>query len=97
MSSVPTPGTPSSVSTATSMTPQSAKPDLKAAAQRFEAVFLREVISTMRKGKLADEMFGSSATDNFREMADARTADAMAKMGAFGIANLVEKQLGGHK
>ncbi len=97
MSMVPTLGTPSSVSTATSMTPQAAKSDLKAAAQRFEAVFLREVISTMRKGKLADEMFGSSATDNFREMADSRTADAMSKMGAFGIANLVEKQLGTHK
>jgi peptidoglycan hydrolase FlgJ len=81
--------------------PASATPapqsELKAAAQRFEAVFLREMIATMRKGKLADDMFGSSATDNFREMADARTADAMAKMGAFGIAALVERQLGGAK
>ena len=70
---------------------------LKAAAQRFEAVFLREMIATMRKGKLADDLFGSSAADNFREMADANTADAMAKMGAFGIAALVEHQLGGSK
>jgi flagellar protein FlgJ len=69
-------------------------PELKAAAQRFEAVFLREMISTMRKGKLAEDIFGSSATDNFREMADAHTADAMAKLGAFGIADLVERQLG---
>ena len=96
MTVAPTLASPS-ISAASSTTTQPAKPDLKAAAQRFEAVFLREVISTMRKGKLADEMFGSSATNNFREMADARTADAMAKMGAFGIANLVEKQLGGHK
>jgi flagellar protein FlgJ len=96
MTVAPTLASPSTT-TATSMTPQAAKPDLKAAAQRFEAVFLREVISTMRKGKLADEMFGSSATNNFRDMADARTADAMSKMGAFGIAALVEKQLGGAK
>ncbi len=71
-----------------------ATPDLKSAAQRFEAVFLREMIATMRKGKLADDIFGSSATDSFREMADANTADAMAKKGAFGIAALVEQQLG---
>jgi peptidoglycan hydrolase FlgJ len=71
--------------------------DLKAAAQRFEAVFLREMIASMRKGKLSEDIFGSSATDNFREMADANTADAMAKRGAFGIAALVERQLGGAK
>lgn len=96
MTVAPTLAAPS-ISTAASTTAQPAKPDLKAAAQRFEAVFLREVIATMRKGKLADEMFGSSATNNFREMADARTADTMSQMGAFGIANLVEKQLGGAK
>jgi peptidoglycan hydrolase FlgJ len=77
-------------------------PKLRKAAQGFEAVFLREIIGSMRKGKLADEMFGSSATDNFREMADARTAESMAKLGHFGIAAMVEKGLsndvksGGH-
>ncbi len=69
-------------------------PKLRKAAQGFEAVFLREIIGSMRKGKLADEMFGSSATDNFREMADARTAESMAKLGQFGIAAMVERQLG---
>jgi peptidoglycan hydrolase FlgJ len=69
-------------------------PALRKAAQGFEAVFLREIIGSMRRGKLADEMFGSSATDNFREMADARTAESMAKLGQCGIAAMVEKQLG---
>jgi peptidoglycan hydrolase FlgJ len=69
-------------------------PKLRKAAQGFEAVFLREIIGSMRKGKLADEMFGSSATNSFREMADARTADQIAKLGQFGIAAMVEKQLG---
>jgi peptidoglycan hydrolase FlgJ len=78
----------------TAPTIAAADPQLKAAAQRFEAVFLREMIGTMRKGKLADDIFGSGATDNFRELADAQTADAMAKVGAFGIADLVERQLG---
>jgi peptidoglycan hydrolase FlgJ len=69
-----------------------AKAELRPAAQKFEAVFLRELIGSMRKAKLADEVFGSGATDSFREMADARTADAMASLDQFGIARLIEKQ-----
>lgn len=88
---LPTVSTPSTLSTSAVATP--VDPALKKAAQGFEAVFLREIIGTMRKGKLADDIFGSSASDNFREMADARTADDMAKLGQFGIAALIEKQL----
>jgi peptidoglycan hydrolase FlgJ len=69
--------------------------DLKAAAQGFEAVFLREIIGAMRKAKLAEDIFGSSATDNFRELADARTADELSRLGHFGIATMIEKQLAG--
>jgi peptidoglycan hydrolase FlgJ len=68
-------------------------PALRKAAQGFEAVFLREMICSMRKAKLADGMFSSAATDNFRDMADARTADTMATLGQFGIAALVEREL----
>jgi peptidoglycan hydrolase FlgJ len=67
-------------------------PELRAAAQKFEAVFLRQLIGSMRKAQLADDMFGSAATDSFRELADARTADAMAEVGQFGIAKMLEKQ-----
>jgi peptidoglycan hydrolase FlgJ len=75
--------------------PSVAKPDpsLRKAAEGFEAVMVRQMIASMRKAKLADAMFGSSATDNFRELADARTAESIAKLGQFGIANLIEKQL----
>jgi peptidoglycan hydrolase FlgJ len=84
--SVATPGTP----------PKSARdPELRKAAESFEAVMLRQLIGTMRKAKLADDFLGSSATDSFREMADARVADSMASLGQFGIADLVEKQLQG--
>ena len=68
-------------------------PELKKAAEKFEAVFMRQVIGEMRKAKLGDELFGSSASDNFREMADAQTADHMSKLGVFGIGNLLAKQL----
>lgn len=68
-------------------------PELRKAAEAFEAVILRQMLASMRKARLGDEMFGSSATDNFREMADARLADNMASLRQFGIADLVETQL----
>ena len=71
--------------------------ELRKAAEAFEAVILRQMMAEMRKAKLADDMFGSSATDNFREMADAKLADNMSSLRAFGIADLVEKQLAGRK
>jgi peptidoglycan hydrolase FlgJ len=86
---------PISSQTATNVPARSPREDLRAAAQKFEAVILRELIGAMRKGKLADDVFGSSATDNFRELADARTAETMASLGQFGIAALVEHQFAG--
>jgi peptidoglycan hydrolase FlgJ len=77
------------------MATASVDPALRKAAQGFEAVFLRELIGSMREAKLADEMFGSEATANFREMADSKTAESMAQLGAFGIAAMVEKQMSG--
>ena len=68
---------------------------LRKAAEAFEAVILRQLMSSMRQAKLGDDIFGSSATDNFREMADARTADSIAAMRQFGIADMVEKQFRG--
>ena len=67
---------------------------LRAAAEAFEAVFLRQVIGSMRQAKLADDLFGSAATDQFRELADGRLADNMADQGSFGIADLLLKQFG---
>jgi flagellar protein FlgJ len=69
-------------------------PELRKAAEAFEAVILRQMMASMRKAKLGEDIMGSGATDNFREMADARLADSMATLRQFGIADLVEKQLG---
>lgn len=67
---------------------------LKSAAQAFEAVFLRQMIGSMREANLGDGLFDSDATKQFQDMADARTADAMASHGVLGIAQMIEKQLG---
>lgn len=68
--------------------------ELKKAAQAFEAVFLRQMIGSMRQASFGDDLFGSSATDQFREMSDARVADDMATKGALGIADMLISQLG---
>ena len=84
-------------------TPATATPDaktaaehkkLKSAAQAFEAVFLRQMIGSMRSASLGDGMFDNEGTATFQEMADAKTADGMAQKGVLGIADMLIKQLG---
>jgi flagellar protein FlgJ len=66
---------------------------LKSAAQAFEAVFLRQMISSMRDANLGDGLFDSDATKQFQDMADAKVADNMSQHGVLGIAEVIEKQL----
>lgn len=65
---------------------------LKGAAQQFEAVFLRQMMSSMRSASLGDDILGSEASNQFRDMSDARTADEMAKRGTLGVAEMLLKQ-----
>lgn len=69
-------------------------PDMEKAAKAFEAIFLRQMIGAMRSSSLSEGIFDSSATQQFRDMADARTADQMAQTGKFGIAELLLRQFG---
>jgi len=68
---------------------------LREAAKAFEAVFARQMIGSMRQSSLGDDLFGSQAADQFREMSDARMADDMAAKGALGIAEMLIKQFEG--
>ena len=67
---------------------------LKAAAQQFEAVFLRQMIGSMRQASLAkdDLLSGGQAAEQFRDMSDAKLADSMSQKGSFGVAELLLKQ-----
>ena len=69
--------------------------ELKAAAEAFEAIFLRQMIGSMRQAGLGEDLLGSRATEQFREMQDARLAEAMAETGSFGVAELLLAQFGG--
>ena len=68
---------------------------LREAAQAFEAVFLRQMIGSMRQAKLGEDLLGSDAADQFRDMADSRLADTMAERGGFGIAQMLLNQFQG--
>lgn len=66
--------------------------ELVKAAQAFEAVFVRQMIGSMRQASLGDELFQSDAGDQFREMQDAKLADQMVADGGFGVAAMLIKQ-----
>ena len=76
-------------------TPNTAKREqLKAAAQQFEAVFLRQMIGSMRQASLAEDdlLSGGQAAEQFRDMSDSKLADSMSQKGSFGIAEMLLKQ-----
>ena len=87
----------SRVAAGTAAPPDPKQAEMRKAAEAFEAVFLRQVIGSMRQAKLADDVFGSAATDQFRDLADGKLADNMAGQGSFGIADLLLQQFGGKK
>lgn len=67
---------------------------LKKTAQQFEAVFLRQLIGSMRAASPGDGLFDTDSSKQFRDMSDAKTADNMASKGVLGIADLLVKQFG---
>ena len=79
---------------ATPAPPSPEQQKLRAVAEQFEAVMLRQMIGSMRSASLGDGVFDSSASDQFRDMGDAKMAETMAHQGALHIADLLVKQYG---
>jgi peptidoglycan hydrolase FlgJ len=69
--------------------------ELRAAAEAFEAIFVRQMIGSMRAASLTEDPFASASSGQFRDMADARLADDMASRGQFGVADMLMQQFGG--
>lgn len=59
--------------------------NLDAAGERFEAIFVKMMLSSMRGAKLADGLFESKALDQFRDMQDDKLAQSMAEHAPIGI------------
>lgn len=66
---------------------------LAKAAQGFEAIFMRQLLGSMRSASLGESIDGSSAVDQFQELSDARMAENLSSSGGLGIAKLVLQQL----
>ena len=69
--------------------------ELRAAAEKFEAIFLNEFMKQSRKTKLAEDLFGSSAKTTYEEMLDREYADNLSDKINLGIADALVRQLGG--
>jgi flagellar protein FlgJ len=70
--------------------------EIKTAAKAFEAVFVRQMIGSMRQASLGEDILGGGqAAEQFRAMQDSQLADSMVEKGGFGIAEMLEKQFKG--
>lgn len=83
---------PTSLAAAGAPSTEAQRAQLRQAAQAFEAIFLRQMIGSMRNARLAEDVFGSSSSEQFRDMGDAQLADSMSRQGSFGIAELLLAQ-----
>lgn len=68
---------------------------LRQAARQFEALFVRQMLSSARAAKLGgeDQLFGGQGLETFQQMQDERFADIAAGSGALGFAKSIETQL----
>jgi flagellar protein FlgJ len=75
--------------------PAAVDPQLRKAAQGFEAIFVRQMLSAARAASLGgkDALFGGQAQETFAAMRDERFADIAVGTGAFGLAKQIEAQL----
>lgn len=69
--------------------------ELKAAAQKFEAIFIRQFLSAARATHFGGEegLFGGPGLEQFNAMQDENFADIASQSGAFGFAKLIEAHL----
>jgi peptidoglycan hydrolase FlgJ len=68
---------------------------IKQAAQEFEALFLREVLKSMRDAVPNDGLFDSDQTRFYTDMLDQQLAQDLSRKGTLGFAEMIEKQLAG--
>ncbi len=67
--------------------------NIKTMAADFEAIFVRQMLTTMRNSSLGEGLFDGQGMEQFRDMQDAKIAESMAQKGVFGIAQLLTRHL----
>jgi flagellar protein FlgJ len=74
----------------------SEREQLHKAAQQFEAIFVRQMLSSARQAGFGNELFSSQGTQTFQAMQDEKFAEVASQRGAFGFAKVIEAQLSRH-
>jgi len=69
------------------------KAQAKTVAAQFEALFIQQMIKTMRATTPGDPLMDGSAVQMFRDMQDQQLASGMAKSGGIGLSDFILRQL----
>ena len=77
----------------TPSTAASERAELAATARQFEAIFVRQMLAAARKSDFGGDLLQNQGGNTFRQMQDEHFADLAANRGAFGLAQMIEKQL----
>lgn len=90
---LPTASSAASSMAATNPVPDKRQAEIQSMAADFEAIFVRQMLTTMRTSSLGEGLFDSQGLEQFRDMQDAKIAESMAEKGVFGIAQLLTRDL----
>jgi peptidoglycan hydrolase FlgJ len=72
------------------------KATLHKAAQGFESILVRQMLSTARQTNFGDTLWGDDqGNDTFNGMRDDHVAEVVSQTGTLGLAQQIERQLGG--
>lgn len=67
---------------------------IKKIAQQFEGMFVQQMLKSMRDANMGDDLFGSNAEDQYRDLMDKQLSVDISTGGkGFGIAAMIEKQI----
>ena len=66
--------------------------DLKKVAERFEALFIQQILKQARSAKLSDDLLGSEAVETYTSMLDQERAEKLASNVNLGIAEALVAQ-----
>jgi peptidoglycan hydrolase FlgJ len=67
--------------------------NMKAATEKFEAIFIGMMLKSMRSTQLGEDLLGSSAMSKFREVQDEKLAASMSKGMPLGLGTALGKFL----
>ncbi|MFA9438692.1 flagellar assembly peptidoglycan hydrolase FlgJ [Uliginosibacterium sp. sgz301328] len=85
---------PNSLTALKRMSKDNSPAAIRSAAQQFEALFLQNMLKSMRDATVTSDATGSETTRFYQGLYDQQLAAMMAQRGGIGLADMMEKQMG---